>query len=126
MRSRSLFEIKGFSPGPLGRRIAEELELRHRGKEHAIRGRDLAALLGATWGEVAAEIERLRRIWRLPIGSTRVRPYGYYWIENLDEAEETIRMMERSAFKMLTKVAIAKRTTLRQLIEAQLPLYENE
>ncbi len=48
----------------------------------------LQAILGVSDRSVKKAVEELRMLWKLPIGSSKGDPSGYYWIHSVEEFKE--------------------------------------
>ena len=100
---------------PVGlKRLA--LIIRQSRKESPIMGRSLGQFLGCDLRSIAASVQALVLEHRLPIGSTRGEPSGYYWIHSLDELDAVCAMYHNTAMKLLVREAALKRITLDELL----------
>jgi hypothetical protein len=78
--------------------------------QRPVRNTTLGMFLGVNERQVKEIIKTLRDDWRLPIGSLREPPYGYYWIASAEEFEAWFNPMRAQAFSELkTAYRMAKR-----------------
>lgn len=81
----------GGGPWPIPddeRRLLEILR-HHRGAASAIQGRELAARLKTNERSIKALMKNLAESFEVPIGASRVPPFGYYLILTAEELENT-------------------------------------
>lgn len=58
---------------------------------NAVRTAEIAEQTGLPEREIRSVIERLRSLYRMPIGSSKRKPGGYFWIRNKTEAKVALR-----------------------------------
>jgi predicted DNA-binding transcriptional regulator YafY len=96
---------------PLAERLRERLRREHRGAAAGIRGRDLAALLGATPRELRRAVEALRDA-GVPVGAHPES--GYYWPATADEVERTAAFLDSRAWASLRQSRKLRRWARRE------------
>ncbi len=108
---------------------AYEVLRNHRGKENAIRVRDLEYKIGLPPSDAYNRQSRVRGIVKqlverhcVPIGSAN--PDGYYLIRTMGEMDETCRMLLKPAISMIRRMArlkgVAPHILIKQLVMAEL------
>jgi len=84
--------------------------------QQPVRADWLAHALDTNLRSIAASVRELVMSHRLPIGSTRTRPAGYYWIRTREELEAACAMYHETAIELLRREAALKRMTLDELM----------
>jgi hypothetical protein len=74
--------------------------------------------------EVRSTVEILRTIFRMPIGSTKGKPSGFFWIRTKKEAKAAIRCYTSGARTVFKNVRRFVPTDLLVELEGQLPLFD--
>jgi hypothetical protein len=82
----------GAGPWPLTPEARKMLGLlvHHKGARAAIKGAEIASWLKVGEREVKALAKSLVEDYGIPLGASRVHPFGYYLIETADELENAI------------------------------------
>jgi hypothetical protein len=100
-----------------------------RGRASAVPSREIAHLLGVSWSEhtrrwICETVETLVLLHRLPIGASRVRPYGYFLIETAADLDVAIhaRWKEIYAQMRYLRALTSKQDVERLWGQAQLQL----
>lgn len=99
---RNLFAGSQIQPTGIETAIAHTIAL-HRGRRQAISIAEIitgSAIRGLTERQVKRTIENLRRVHRLPIGSRRTVPHGYFWIVDADDLADAVRAYKRQVVEM--------------------------
>ena len=91
------------------RRLADEIRVARFDKPAS--AMFLAHSLDTDNRSIAASVEELIVKHRLPIGSTRGAPSGYFWIRNKTELDAACLMLHNTAMKLLVREKALKRTT---------------
>ena len=76
----------------------------------------LAPILQTDLRTIAANVEELIVKHRLPIGSVRGKPAGYYWIRTREELDAACAMLHATAMKLLVREAALKKITIDDLL----------
>lgn len=76
--------------------------LAHATFDRPLQGKLLRSHFDMTERDLKGVIETLRAEWVLPIGSRRVPPYGYYWIDSPEEFKDWLRTMRSQAMRELS------------------------
>ena len=80
--------------------LVVQLLFEHKGKEHAVSGKEIATLLrensekGYNYGSVTSFIRRIMIERRLPICHVNGMHGGYYWAKTKDELIESVKDLE--------------------------------
>jgi len=96
------------------RRLAEEIRVTT--MTGPISADRLALMLGTDRRSIAASVNELILEHRLPIGSARSKPAGYYWIRTREELEQACRMYHSTAMELLMREAALKKITVDALL----------
>ena len=96
------------------RRLAHLIAVRR--FDQPVSGKRLARILVTDTRTISASVEELIIKHRLPIGSTRGAPAGYYWIRTADERDAACAMLHNTAMKLLFREQALKRITNDQLL----------
>lgn len=98
--------VHGAGPRPLEANEKKMLGLLkyHLGAARAIRGAEIAEFLHCDEREVKAIAKTLVEIFALPIGASRVRPYGYYIIETAAEMRDVVSIYEHEIRSLAQRV----------------------
>jgi len=87
-------------------RAIEAILRLHQGRENPIRIEDMAKMERISHRSVWASIERLRTDHRLPIGSRRDSPGGYFWIRDDEDLDVTLGFYRKQIATMQNNIAI--------------------
>ncbi len=100
---------------------------KHRGRQSAVKVDRIVQLTGINERQVRDIVRHLIHEHRAPVGSSTQKPYGYYWIVSGEEAEATVKALERRGISVLTRAADIKRITLPELLgQLKLELEDDE
>jgi len=96
------------------RRLAQEIHYAR--FDYPLSGKRLARILNTDLRTIAASVEELIVKHRLPIGSVRGAPAGYYWIHTRAELDAACAMLHITAMKLLIREAALKKITMDALL----------
>ncbi len=91
--------------------IADEIRQR-RGREAAIGMRELAAACGVNSRLVQRFVKHLIEAHGEPIGSSTVKPTGYYWLDHPDDVAAAVRQLEHRLVSLAVRIARLKKTSV--------------
>ncbi len=110
------FEAANLSGLPDGlRRLAAFIRLGS--FDQPISGRRLATNLDVDLRTIAASVEELIVKHRLPIGSVRGAPAGYFWIRSHGEREAACAMLHSTAMRLLVREKALRDITNDELLQ---------
>lgn len=100
---------------PVGLRRLAEL-IRNHDVSRPAGAQEMAFLCKTNVRGIAASVRELVMRHRLPIGSTRGSPAGYYWIRSREELDGACAMYHETAMELLRREAALKRITVDELL----------
>lgn len=99
---------------------AKELQILSLIKQHKaaypIPNSEIQQKTGISEREIRHIVSSLIIDYKQPIGSTTSPPGGYYWIEDIDEAEKNFRRLKKRGLVILKRAATIKGIGLREMI----------
>ncbi len=96
----------------------------HRGKDRAVRVRDLALLAGMDERKLRDVVKNLVEVHAKPIGSSVRPPMGYFVITSEEEREEVRRQYYSRALKLFKRIRAVDRSAWVAGVVDQLELFQ--
>ncbi len=84
--------------------------------EHPIPNMEIQAKTGIPERRIRRIVSSLIIDYKQPIGSTTTPPGGYYWIEDLKEAERNYKRLKRRGLVILKRAATLKGIAMSELV----------
>ncbi len=91
--------------------IADEIRA-HRGRQAAIGMRELAAACGVETRFLQRIVKHLIEDHGEPIGSSTVKPTGYYWLDDPDDVAASVRQLEHRLVSLAVRIARLRKTSV--------------